>query len=293
LNEIVYGFIKVANETMCRPIRALTEARGYSTAKHVLASFGGAGGQHACEIAQVLGIKTILVHRHSSILSAYGLALADRAFERQEPCSDSYNSSTRSIILQRLDKLESEVRNELKRQGFEGDRVGIERMLNMRFNGTDTALMILPTDEDEEAESGDKAEKEDFLRAFKRKYKEEFGFLLEGNDVVVDDIKVRGTGKLYDTLGPSVYAELKTLEKRPVADGRVDSRHSVYFDGVGRVHDTPVYLLDKLEIGEVVKGPGIIIDETQTILLVPGAEAVVCKAHLYVTLEEVKKIKED
>jgi 5-oxoprolinase (ATP-hydrolysing) len=78
LDEIVYGFIKVANETMCRPIRALTEARGYSTGHHVLASFGGAGGQHACEIASLLGIKTILIHRYSSILSAYGLALADR-----------------------------------------------------------------------------------------------------------------------------------------------------------------------------------------------------------------------
>ena len=89
-------FIKVANETMCRPIRALTEARGYATSKHTcvfllhssfvvltrktcsLASFGGAGGQHACEIASLLGIKTILIHRYSSILSAYGLALADR-----------------------------------------------------------------------------------------------------------------------------------------------------------------------------------------------------------------------
>lgn len=91
-----YRFIKVANETMCRPIRALTEAKGHATAKHTfafllvglivipyvlfssLASFGGAGGQHACEIAKLLGIKTILVHRYSSILSAYGLALADR-----------------------------------------------------------------------------------------------------------------------------------------------------------------------------------------------------------------------
>ena len=85
---------------MCRPIRALTEARGYATGKHMyafllfllskymltesvlndnrLASFGGAGGQHACEIARLLGIKTILIHRYSSILSAYGLALADR-----------------------------------------------------------------------------------------------------------------------------------------------------------------------------------------------------------------------
>lgn len=91
-----YRFIKIANETMCRPIRALTEARGYATSNHMwvvpfslldasnvikpsLASFGGAGGQHACEIAQILGIETVLIHRYSSILSAYGLALADRS----------------------------------------------------------------------------------------------------------------------------------------------------------------------------------------------------------------------
>jgi 5-oxoprolinase (ATP-hydrolysing) len=120
LDEIVYGFIKVANETMCRPIRALTEARGFEMGKHMcvfilfspfhysphllassplsssalppsqpsclisllsfvrLAAFGGAGGQHACDIAEILGIKTIVIHRYSSILSAYGLALADR-----------------------------------------------------------------------------------------------------------------------------------------------------------------------------------------------------------------------
>lgn len=63
---------------MCRPIRALTEAKGYSTSKHTLATFGGAGGQHACEIARLLGIHKVLIHRYSSILSAYGLALADR-----------------------------------------------------------------------------------------------------------------------------------------------------------------------------------------------------------------------
>jgi 5-oxoprolinase (ATP-hydrolysing) len=74
----VSSFVKVANETMCRPIRGLTEAKGYSTSKHTLATFGGAGGQHACEIARLLGINKILIHRYSSILSAYGLALADR-----------------------------------------------------------------------------------------------------------------------------------------------------------------------------------------------------------------------
>lgn len=77
-DEIAWGFIKVANETMSRPIRALTEARGYAAAKHILAAFGGAAGQHACSLAKTLGIKTVLIHRFSSILSAYGMSLSDR-----------------------------------------------------------------------------------------------------------------------------------------------------------------------------------------------------------------------
>ena len=76
-DEVTYGFIKVANETMTRPIRSLTEARGHDTSKHRLATFGGAGGQHAVAIAEALGIRQILIHRYSSVLSAYGMALAD------------------------------------------------------------------------------------------------------------------------------------------------------------------------------------------------------------------------
>lgn len=78
LDEVAWGFVKVANETMSRPIRALTEARGYAAQKHILAAFGGAAGQHACSLAKTLGIKTVLVHRFSSILSAYGMSLSDR-----------------------------------------------------------------------------------------------------------------------------------------------------------------------------------------------------------------------
>ena len=77
------GFIKVANETMCRPIRALTQMRGYDVAQHVLACFGGAGGQHACAIARSLGMRTIFVHRYSGILSAVGMGLAEVVEEQQ------------------------------------------------------------------------------------------------------------------------------------------------------------------------------------------------------------------
>ncbi|THH32682.1 hypothetical protein EUX98_g1507 [Antrodiella citrinella] len=279
LDEIIYGFIKVANETMCRPIRALTEARGYASSKHILASFGGAGGQHACEIAQLLGIKTILIHRYSSILSAYGLALADRAFELQEPSSTFYTPQNRPQLVARLDRLDTEVRAELKRQGFEGEHVHTERMLNMRFEGTDTALMVLPTEKDGDG-------KEDFEAAFKRVYKAEFGFLLETKNITVDDVKVRGIGKTYDTLGESVFAEVAKLERKPVdRKARADLTYSVYFNDVGRVPDTPVFKLDDLDVGEELEGPAMIIDNTQTIVLIPGATAVLTSKHLFITLQ--------
>ncbi|KAG5635606.1 hypothetical protein H0H81_010644, partial [Sphagnurus paluster] len=275
LDEIVYGFIKVANETMCRPIRALTEARGYATSKHVLASFGGAGGQHACEIASLLGIKTILIHRYSSILSAYGLALADRVYELQEPSSTFYTSANKGSLISRLDRLTGDVRAGLVKQGFEEKRIHVERMLNMRFEGTDTALMIL-------AESDGN---EDFEAAFNQAYKQQFGFVLEKKSIIVDDIKVRGIGKTFDTLGESVYNEVGRLNTRQIHRTKADSMHSVYFERVGRVNDTPVFLLDDLEVGDTLQGPAMIIDQTQTIVLVPGAQAVLTSKHLYITLE--------
>jgi 5-oxoprolinase (ATP-hydrolysing) len=106
-------------------------------------------------------------------------------YERQEPSSTFYSAQTKSSLISRLDRLESEVRAELSRQGFESDRIRIERTLNMRFEGTDTALMVLPNETDGAAE-----DKEDFESAFKRVYKTEFGFLLETKTVIVDDIKV-------------------------------------------------------------------------------------------------------
>lgn len=81
--QVAMGFVRVANETMCRPIRALTQMKGYDVAQHCLACFGGAGGQHACAIAQNLGMRTIFVHRYAGVLSAVGIGLADVVAEEQ------------------------------------------------------------------------------------------------------------------------------------------------------------------------------------------------------------------
>jgi 5-oxoprolinase (ATP-hydrolysing) len=100
--------------------------------------------------------------------------------------------------------------------------------------------------------------------------------------------QVRGIGKTFDDLGPSVYAEVSKLETHPVdVQTKADRtrKFSVYFDRVGRVDDTPVFLLDNLKVGDVVVGPAMIIDNTQTIVLVPGAKSVLTSKHLYITLE--------
>lgn len=103
--EIALGYIQVANETMAKPIRALTEARGFDTSAHNLACFGGAGGQHACAIASSLGIQTVIIHRYSSILSAYGMALADVVHEAQEPASGVLDTQGMQDFRARIDTL--------------------------------------------------------------------------------------------------------------------------------------------------------------------------------------------
>ena len=97
--------------------------------------------------------------------------------------------------------------------------------------------------------------------------------------------QVRGIGKTFDTLGDSVYTEVSQLETRHIEhEAKLETRWSVYFDKIGRVDNTPVFLLDNLDIGDIVIGPAMIIDNTQTIVIVLGAKAVLTSKHLYITL---------
>ncbi|WFD05087.1 5-oxoprolinase (ATP-hydrolyzing) [Malassezia vespertilionis] len=284
VDEIANGFIRVANEVMTRPIRALTQARGYSTSKHVLASFGGAGGQHACAIARALGIKTVLVHAYSSILSAYGMALADRVYEAQQPCNETweYNesaahsdlSSTSALgrIRMRVAELTDKVVAELNtRQGFPLDRIHTDVLLHLRYDGTDTALMMHKP-----------ADSWDMEQVFTDTYRREFGFVLHGRPIIVDDVRVKAIGRTFGSLRPTALheyaahlAECKQRSEAPFTNARVlesAPQRLVYFDGLGRV-PTPIVCLRDIDIFEQVCGPAVLIDETQTILVEPDCEA--------------------
>ncbi|KAK5673023.1 hypothetical protein QVD99_000497 [Batrachochytrium dendrobatidis] len=284
LDEIAFGFIKVANESMCRPIRALTEGKGYNASNHILACFGGAGGQHAFAIARSLGIKMVLIHRHSSILSAYGLSLADVVHEVQEPSAIDLSNETLDHIKKRASFLASACTQTLKDQGFEDSHIQIQIYLNLRYQGTDNAIMTpKPSAQDDWS----------FSDTFVSQYMQEFGFTLPDRHIQVDDIRVRGVGKSAAT-GSSVnhtlvHREIKTLERNPANVEKATSTMS-FWEGLGRVK-TPIFQLSHLSKGDEVTGPALIIDATATIAVEPHCKAVVTSEHVVGFIEEAPVMK--
>ncbi|KAL4765799.1 5-oxoprolinase [Aspergillus foveolatus] len=276
--EVALGFLKVADESMARPIRNLTEARGFETATHHLASFGGAGGQHACPVAASLGISRIIIHKFSSVLSAYGLALAEVVKESQEPLSTQYESSKAELKKKLAEMTEAAV-DDMKEQGFSSDQVRHERYLNLRYDGSDTSLMIL------EPEDGS-----DFIEQFRERHRREFGFNSD-RPILVDDIRVRtiAASKVRDEKSPLVQlreAKIRDITSTP------DLITKTFFDvQKGRV-DTPVYKLDNIEKNSRIHGPAIIIDNTQTIVVVPNAVANVLETCIVIDLKETKSTED-
>jgi len=285
-DEVAYGFLTVANETMTRPIRSLTEAKGHDTSKHRLATFGGAGGQHAVAIAESLGIKQILVHRYSSVLSAYGMALADVVDEQQEPDSSIWvdEGPTKDLLKSKIEELKKKSRKALADQGFDDGSIIFEEYLNMRYRGTESALMVVKPDTvDVEEEFG--GDGWAYGKAFVKQHQQEFGFTLPDRDVIVDDVRVRGIGKSFEGLDKTVDQQLKEIEVKEVKSGdKVYKRSKVYFEG-GR-QDTPIYKLEDLEVGDKIKGPAVLADGTQTIVVTPGANALIIESHVVINVGE-------
>ncbi|XP_078052586.1 5-oxoprolinase [Augochlora pura] len=259
VEEVAMGFVKVANETMCRPIRALTQAKGYDPSRHVLACFGGAGGQHACAIARSLGMDTVFVHKYAGILSAYGMALADVVQEAQEPSAEVYEAESFARLDERLDCLTKKVRAKLLKQGFAESQIITQPFLHLRYHGTDCALMCTPNQEStvEGMKHGD------FLTTFLDRYQTEFGFTMPNRKVLVNDVRVRGVGKT-------------DLEENPVLPSskeppKVEKTTMVYFEN-GYL-ETKVYQLASLSPGHAIPGPAIIMDSLSTLLIEPDCTA--------------------
>ncbi|KAI9794652.1 MAG: hypothetical protein M1833_000341 [Piccolia ochrophora] len=285
-DEVAYGFIKIANETMTRPIRSLTEAKGHDTSLHRLATFGGAGGQHAVAIAESLGIRQILVHRYSSVLSAYGMALADVVDERQVPESKVWadRGEAREELKAKMNELKEKSTNALRNQGFIDKDIAFEEYLNMRYRGTESALMVVKPDQEATNKEYD-GDEWAFGKAFVKQHEQEFGFTLPDRDVIVDDVRVRGIGKSFEGMDKTVDKQLETIEPNDLSPNEKKyGSGKVYFEG-GR-QDTPIYKLEDLAVGDRIQGPAVLADGTQTLVVTPGATALVIETHVVINIGE-------
>lgn len=284
-DEVAYGFLTVANETMTRPIRSITEAKGHDTSKHRLATFGGAGGQHAVAIAESLGVKQILVHRYSSVLSAYGMALADVVEERQEPESSVWVDGSDAVekLRAKMDKLKDKTRQALREQGFKDEEIEFEEYLNMRYRGTESALMVVKPSQ-EEAKANHDGKDWAFGDAFVKQHRYEFGFTLDERDLIVDDVRVRGIGKSFRHNEKTVDQQLAEIKRQDVPGDCKYGSQKVYFEE-GRL-DTPIYKLENLSTGHVIRGPAMLADGTQTIVVTPKASALVTGSHVIINVDE-------
>ncbi|VVC94662.1 unnamed protein product [Leptidea sinapis] len=277
MEEVAMGFIDVANETMCRAIRALTTSRGYDVRSHALSCFGGAGGQLACSVAKRLGISVLVLHKYAGILSAYGMALADVVQEAQQPCALVYSKQNYPQLDAQLKALGDTCRKKLRAQGFTDSQIVLEPYLHLRYSGTDCALMVSPAPGDSALHTNHG----DFYTSFVERYKKEFGFTLSDRDVIVDDVRVRGVGRgAEDQQVPLVGGGADVTPN-------VDKVVKVYFEG--GYQDTSIYLLDKLLPGQEIVGPAIIMDSLSTILVEPDCRAVITQyGDIRITIGEGK-----
>ena len=253
VEETALGFLEVANEVMVRPIREVSVMRGFDIKDHVLATFGGAGGQHACAIARSLGISSIFIHRFAGILSAYGIGLADTVAEKQQPAAEVLTAEALPGLRMKLLGLQQATEEELSSQGLSGEAVQSLHYLNVRYQGTDTPMMI------EEPADGD------FVKAFQSMYQREFGFELTGRDILVDDLRVRSIGRA---------SQLKSFPIAP-ANQPAEKLNSIpcYFEGGWQ--ETDLYNLDHLKGGHRIQGPAILIQDTSTMVIEPDCQAVI------------------
>ncbi|KAH3909551.1 hypothetical protein HBH56_157960 [Parastagonospora nodorum] len=273
--EVAMGFLNVANATMTRPIRTLSEGRGFEAGAHNLGCFGGAGGQHAVAVARDLGIQRVIIPRYSSILSAYGMALADVVIENQEPETINFSGQALDHLQSRFDRLCAQGVRSLQSQGFSPDQVKHELFLSMRYQGSDTSLMI--------SHPGSLANFED---AFVARHQQEFGFT-QTRSTIVDDVRVRSIGQGADFKLSNPFEELRKARLTPPATpSKPRASTKVYFEGNGWT-ETALLYLDDLAVGSTVRGPAMVVDKTQTIVLDPSSAATVLPEHLVLEILDV------
>ncbi|MGA8387448.1 MAG: hydantoinase/oxoprolinase family protein, partial [Pseudolabrys sp.] len=267
--DVADGFIKIAVENMANAIKKISVQRGYDITRYALNCFGGAGGQHACLVADALGMTRVLIHPFSSLLSAYGMGLADIRATREQAIELPFGGKAFKAIA-RVGKLLGKVtKEEVEGQGVPSGKIKVFVRAHIRYAGTDTPLVVA-------AGSGAAMK-----RAFEKAHKARFGFIDRTKQIVIEAVSVEAVG------GGAKFTE--KAARRAGAALPKPALQTQFFSG-GDWHKANVYTRDQLKPGSRVKGAAIIIEPHQTIVVEPGWQAeLTARNHLVLT--RAKKLK--
>jgi 5-oxoprolinase (ATP-hydrolysing) len=257
--EIADGFIKIAVENMANAIKTISVQRGYDVTEYVLNSFGGAGGQHACLVADALGIKSVMIHPLSGVLSAFGMGLASLSATRTRSVLKRLDEGGLAVLAELQKPLEEEVRRELLRQGVAGGAIDVSVHAHLRYTGTDSALPI-------------PAASVHAMRAmFDAAHRKRFGFISPEKEIEIEAIEVEAKGGGEPVTEPEL-PDLTTARPTPHTKTQIFT--------AGRWHDAPIFLRDDLAPGQSILGPALIIEDHQTVVIEPAWRAQVTGRNL-------------
>ena len=256
--DIAEGCLRIAIQNMANAIKKISVQRGYDISSYALNCFGGAGGQHACLVADALGMETIFLHPLAGVLSAYGMGLADFAAMRERQIDQPLNEAGVATALQAAAALYDEARAEIRRQGVEENRIVRRAMVHIRYDGSQQAL---------EAKLDDLAS---MRSAFEAQHKARFGFVPEGRDLLIEAVSVEAIGQADELSAP--VARKPALAPTPSKLGET----GMWVNGAWR--EVAVHDRDGLAEGTTIRGPAIIIEKTGTNIVEDGWEAAIKQA---------------
>ena len=269
--QVADGFIQIAVGNMANAIKQISVQRGHDVTEYALTSFGGAGGQHACLVADALGMKTVFVHSLAGVMSAYGMGLADQSAMREAAVELRLADITRDELAAKLSALGEGVVNELAGQGVANERIRLVRRVHLRYEGTDSAIIVLFDDAAKMKVQFDTA------------YKKRFSFLMPTKALVVEAVSVEAIGA-SDAPAESVAAAAPRK-------GSLAADETVRMFGAGAWHATGLYKRASIRIGDVIAGPAIIAEDNATTVVEPGWQAAVTP-HNHLVLTRVEALPE-
>jgi 5-oxoprolinase (ATP-hydrolysing) len=246
---IANGFLTIAVDNMANAIKQVSVARGYDVTGYTLACFGGAGGQHACLVADALGMKKIMIHPLAGVLSAYGMGLADTRLMKQATVEALLEEGLMARLGNLIGELTSTGKADLLSQGIAQDHIRAEARVHLKYRGSDSALEV------------DYASVHNMTQRFETVYHQRFAFTMPGVPLVVESVSV-------EMIGAADGADARASP--PTARTNAEPVRIVEAYMAGQLHPTPVYDRASLPSGQIVAGPAVIFDSVSTTVVEPG-----------------------